>query len=87
MDQQQLREYLDQLTVAIEESHAPEEEKDQLENLIIDIERQLNQPMLQADSQSLADQVDSMISNFERDHPTVAGILNNIMVTLSSMGV
>jgi hypothetical protein len=36
---------------------------------------------------SMVEQVDGLVSSFERDHPTVAGILNNIMLTLTSMGV
>ncbi|ARN74777.1 DUF4404 family protein [Oceanicoccus sagamiensis] len=86
MDQQQLREYLDQLNQAIEGLHAPEADKDKLSDLIVDIEQQLTEPLL-TEPHSLVEQVDEMVSGFERDHPTVAGILNNIMVTLTSMGV
>jgi hypothetical protein len=86
MDQQQLREHLDQLNEAIEGLQAPDVDKDKLNNLIVDIEQHLTEPLL-AEPQSLVDQVDGLVSGFERDHPTVAGILNNIMVTLTSMGV
>ncbi len=86
MDQQQLREHLDQLNKAIDDLQAPETDKDKLNNLIVDIERQLTEPLL-AEPNNLAEQVDEMVSGFERDHPAVAGILNNIMVTLTSMGV
>ncbi len=86
MDQQQLRQHLDQLNQAIEGLQAPDTDKTKLNNLIVDIEQQLNEPLM-AEPHSLVDQVDEMVSGFERDHPTVAGILNNIMVTLTSMGV
>ncbi|MEE8056905.1 MAG: DUF4404 family protein [Pseudomonadales bacterium] len=87
MDQQQLREHLDQLSSAIDSMQAADEEKNKLSGLIVDIEQQLVEPLMENKPQSLAEQVDGMVSIFERDHPTVAGILNNIMVALTSMGV
>ncbi len=87
MDQQQLRQHLDQLSNAIDSLSTSDEDKNKLNELIVDIERQLAQPLLDDEAHSLAEQVDSMVSSFERDHPTVAAILNNIMVTLTSMGV
>ncbi len=87
MDQQQLRQHLDQLSNAIDGLPTSDEDKNKLNELIVDIERQLAQPLLEGEAHSLAEQVDSMVSSFERDHPTVAAILNNIMVTLTSMGV
>ena len=87
MDRQQLREHLDQLSDAIDGMQASGQDKDKLNDLIVDIERQLAEPMLETEHHTLVEQVETMVSNFERDHPTVAGILNNIMVTLTSMGV
>lgn len=87
MDKQQLQEQLDQLSQAIENLHAADEDKQQLVSFIQDIEQQLDTPLLADQSQSLADQLDTMVSTFEADHPTVATILNNIIVTLTSMGV
>lgn len=87
MDPQQLREHLDQLSHEIDQSKASDTDKDKLNSLIVDIERQLSEPMLEQEHHSLVDQVDEMVSGFERDHPTIAGVLNNIMVTLTSMGV
>lgn len=87
MDKQQLREYLNQLTDAIEDLRASEDDKQRLNGLIGDIEHQLTEPQLTQEPSNLVDQVDSLVSSFERDHPTVAAILNNIMITLTSMGV
>ena len=87
MNQQQLKEHLDQLTSAIQDMQATESDKEKLSQLIFDIEQQLSDPMLGSDNVSLTEQVDGLVSNFETDHPSVAGILNNIMLTLSSMGV
>ena len=87
MDQQQLKEHLEQLTDAIDGLKAPDEDKQQLVKLIADIELQLATPLVEGEPQNLADQVDAMVSTFEADHPTVSGILKNIMLTLSNMGV
>ena len=88
VEEQQLREHLDQLADAISDMSASAEDKERLSGLITDIEQQLNASMLeQEDTGSLVEQVDNMVSSFEADHPTISAILNNIMVTLSSMGV
>lgn len=87
MDQQQLREHLDQLSDAVEGLHTSEEDKNNLNELIVDIERQLTEPLLESEHHTLVEQVDVMVSSFEQDHPTVAAILNNIMLTLTNIGV
>lgn len=88
MERQQLREYLDQLNSTIGDLHASDDDKSKLTGLIAEIELQLNEPKLvSGDPQTLADQVENMVTTFEQDHPRVAGILNNIMLTLSNMGV
>jgi len=88
VERQQLREYLDQLNSAIADLHASDDDKSRLTSLISEIELQLNEPKLEAgDPQTLIDQVDNMVTTFEQEHPRVAGILNNIMLTLSNMGV
>jgi hypothetical protein len=88
VEHQQLREYLDQLYIAIDNLHAPDDDKNKLMGLIADIEQQINEPILvSGNPQTLVDQVDSMVTAFEQEHPRIAGILNNIMLTLSNMGV
>jgi hypothetical protein len=88
VERQQLREYLEELNSTIGDLRAPDDDKNKLTGLIAEIELQLNEPKLVAgDPQTLVDQVENMVTTFEQDHPRVAGILNNIMVTLSNMGV
>jgi hypothetical protein len=43
--------------------------------------------LVAGDPQTMVDQVENIVTTFEQDNPRVAGILNNIMVTLSNMGV
>jgi ABC-type transporter Mla subunit MlaD len=88
MQRQQLTEYLEQLNHAIDDLHAPDDDKSRLTGLIAKIELHLNTPLQDTgDVQTLADQVENMITTFEQDHPRVASILDNIMLTLSNMGV
>ncbi|MFT6779156.1 MAG: hypothetical protein ACI9J4_001578 [Paraglaciecola sp.] len=88
MERQQLSEYLDQLNRAIGDLDALDEDKSKLTSLIAEIEQQLHEPLeVTGDPQTLVDQVENMVTTFEQDHPRVAGILNNIILTLSNMGV
>lgn len=88
MERQQLSEYLDQLNRAIGDLDALDEDKSKLTSLIAEIEQQLHEPLeVTGDPQTLVDQVENMVTTFEQDHPRVASILNNIILTLSNMGV
>lgn len=87
MNKQQLREQLDELSEAINGLEASSADKKRLDALVADIELQLSQPLLESEQQSLADQVEGMMTSFEQEHPAVAGILNNLMITLGSMGI
>ena len=87
MNELELRAQLDELAVAIENLPGAGAEKARLQGLIENIENQLANPVVNEEPDSLAEQVDVLVSNFEADHPTIAGILNNIMVTLTSMGI
>ena len=87
MDQQQLVTYLDQLNVEISELQAPESDKARLSELIAEIERQLISIVIESEPHTLVEQVEVMVTQFEEDHPAVASILNNIMLTLTNMGV
>lgn len=88
MQRQQLRDYLNELNIAIRDLEGRDDDKTKLTGLIAEIELQLNEPKLvTGEPQTLASQVDNMVTTFEQDHPRVAGILNNIMLTLSNMGV
>ncbi len=66
---------------------ASDQDKQRLNDLIVDIEQQLAEPVLEQESHNLSEQVDTLVARFENEHPTVSGILHNIMITLSSMGV
>lgn len=84
MNEQQLREQLEQLTDALEALPVAGEQRDSLQRLIADIESQLGE--LESDD-SLVEQVETAVSTFEVEHPRIAAILNNIITTLGNIGV
>jgi hypothetical protein len=43
--------------------------------------------LVAGDPQTLVDQVENMVTTFKQDHPRVAGIINNVMMTRNNMGV
>ena len=84
MNEQQLREQLQQLTEALEALPVAGEQRDSLQRLIADIESQLGEL---EDDDSLVEQVETAVSAFEVEHPRIAAILNNIITTLGNIGV
>jgi hypothetical protein len=60
--------------------------KSRLDGLVRDLERQLDEPE-QAGVAALDDAVKELIEHFEVEHPRITGILNDLMVTLSGMGI
>lgn len=84
MNEQHLREQLQRLSTELQAPAIDAEKREEIEALIADIELQLNEGI--ADD-SLVDQVEAAISNFEAEHPRIAAILNSIVTTLGNIGV
>lgn len=61
------------------------EDKDHLESLIGEIEKAEQQS--EEENHPLVKNIKDAISRFETEHPRATGILNDIMVTLSNMGI
>ena len=90
MNEQELKAHIDELDAAIAGLNVNPEEKQRLADLVDEINAQLADNRLTSPAEgdtSLSDQVDGLVASFETDHPTVAGILKNIMMTLANMGV
>ncbi len=84
MNEQHLREQLQRLSAELEALPLDTERRDAVTALIADIELQLNEGV--ADD-SLVDQVETVMSSFEAEHPRIAGILNGIITTLGNIGI
>ncbi|NIN61170.1 MAG: DUF4404 family protein [Gammaproteobacteria bacterium] len=62
------------------------ESRDKLNRLINELERKLDSEK-EDDDRSLMDSMKDALSHFETEHPRATAILNDIMVTLSNMGI
>lgn len=88
MDPKHLHEQLQRLQTEVDTLSADDENRAKLHALIDDIDRELGtSPQFVLEDSSLQDRVDELVSSFEAEHPTTAGILKDIMVKLASIGV
>ncbi len=87
MPEQRIRENLERLRAEIskiEEGDATT--RDRLNGLIDDIETEIESDDETRD-QSLPESLQEAITQFETEHPRTTAILNDIMITLSNMGI
>ena len=63
------------------------ESRAKLERLLMDLEDRLTQPRDTGNDKDLTDQLKESMLHFETSHPALTGILNDIMIKLSSIGV
>lgn len=61
--------------------------REKLNSLINDIEKRVAEPGDEAHHKSLIQNITDTINQFETDHPRATAILNDIMVSLSNMGI
>lgn len=86
MSEQQLRQELERLKQ--EAANLPTDDeagRERLHNLIEKLEKRLAEG--EEDDEGLFDQIQDAVSHFEAEHPRATAILNDIMVTLSNMGI
>jgi len=84
----QLIKTLQSLRAEIENLREGEQEsKKRLEQLVSDIETKINSPADSDHHSNLVRDVKDAVGYFEVSHPTVTGILNDIMIALSNMGI
>jgi chromosome segregation ATPase len=88
MSREQLEHALKRLRSELDDlDQGPGEANAELHALITEVEGQLDSLELGNDDTSVADKVKNYIEQFEIEHPRVTNILNEIMVTLSNMGI
>jgi hypothetical protein len=80
----QLHHDLQQLTNEIKDLPLEEEAIARLTGLVEDLEAH---GAAESAPAHLLDNLKSQISSFESEHPTLTAVLNNILVSLSNMGV
>ncbi|MBI2801426.1 MAG: DUF4404 family protein [Gammaproteobacteria bacterium] len=88
MSRKELHELLDALRVALHEFEVGDQQaRTRLDSLIAALERQIQTPNDTAASARLIANLPNAIEQFESKHPRLTAILNDLMVTLSGMGI
>ena len=82
--QQALAKLRDELD-ALGPEHANTRER--LEKLVFEVESELAALDAEADHQSVVESMRTRLEQFEVEHPRITNILNDIMVTLSNLGI
>jgi len=87
MPARELQEQLNTLREQLEQNPPmSEQERADLHQLMQQIESQIELETATQDS-NLADDVNLAVERFELDHPSIAGTLRNIIVTLGNIGI
>ena len=85
MDTNTLREHLNELRNELDS--LPVAEREKTAQLIADIEQEIEQHQFEDGTGAFIENMENHIAAFESEHPTLTAIVNNILVTLSSMGL
>lgn len=85
MDEQQLVEQLELLKRELANSNLAEQQHEKMLGLIDRMEEQMHTPDMENDT--MVDQVEALLAEFEVEHPKLTGMFNNVLVTLGNMGV
>lgn len=87
MSREELDQSLDALRAEVAKLDESDSSKARLNSIITNVERHADDAIDDAEDESVVEQVQSHIEQFETEHPGVTGILNRIMVTLSNIGI
>ena len=88
MSRKELHQLLDALRVALHEFEVGDQQaRTRLDILIAALEHQIQTPDDAAANASLRANLPNAIKQFESEHPRFTAILNDLMVTLSGMGI
>lgn len=88
MSNDEIRESLDKLRIELNAlGEGDGGVRDRLNGIIDGLEKQLENPGKDPGHESLVERISGTVEEFETDHPNIAGILGNIMSSLSNMGI
>ena len=95
MSHQQLRDDLESLRIQISALDDHPEAQSRMSALLVEFEAHLasaegdaaTRPPEEANTSSLKQRLDDSVGRFEAEHPILTGVLNDIMNTLSGMGI
>jgi hypothetical protein len=88
MTEQNINDSLQQLRDEIDKLHLDDRDvKDRLNQLVESIEGSLGGGELLEPDHDLVEELKDVISQFEVEHPRITGIVNELMMTLSNLGI
>lgn len=88
MSEHDLNTLLEQLRIEMDAvEHGAKEDRERLEGLVASLERRLANPREDNEDEELLGTLTQLLTHYEADHPRITGVLNRILVTLSSLGI
>lgn len=88
MSQQKLNDALQELKSQIANLELGDAQaKQKLQSLVDSLEEKLRSPQDAIQHHSLVEEVRDSVEHFEVEHPRITAILNDLMMTLSNMGI
>lgn len=88
MTENKLRDDIEKLRFEIKNLHADDHaSKEKLQALLQEIEAGLESEEQEKQRTELLDRLKESVKHFETEHPRATAIINDIMVTLSNMGI
>ena len=88
MSEQKLHEALLELKARIEELDLNDAEaRRKLQTLVENIQSRIDRPGDAEESHTLVENLREAVEHFEVEHPTLTAVLNDLMMTLSNMGI
>lgn len=88
MPTNELRQSLSELRHQLQQLDSGDHQaRSRIELLVSELEAQLDQPRDQDQVQALHQSLPGLIEQFEVEHPKLTGVLNQIMLSLSNMGI
>lgn len=86
MDEKDIYQHLETLKQQLDVSEGlSDEARERMLGLIDRVEEQL--PSAENPEDGFAEQFEALVTEFEVTHPTLTGIVNNVLVALGNMGV
>ena len=86
MSEQKLREELAQLKSVLQQAQLPEPQRQAMQQLLSDMEIELDSNLADR-GKEFVEQLEQQVAEFEVNHPTLAGVINNLLLSLSNMGI
>ena len=88
MSEHELETLLEQLRLELDAvDEGATEDRERLDGLAARLEHRLANPRVDDEDEELLSTLSDVLARYESEHPSLTGVLNRIMVSLSSLGI